>query len=688
MPSHHVRVAYRFLPLATAICLALSGTAFAETSSNGVTQLPDITVKAGQQRKDLKPDSPTNPYRMPESAKASTQVITAEEIEKMQAKDVFEVLNHATGTFETTSSRKGFSSLSIRGDSKFVWIIDGAYMHPTMASRMMRSIPPQSIEEIQVVRGSTALTMGPLVGFVSPSGAPTDGFVILRTRQPKEEKEVKLRAAVETQDGNAVSAWGGKRFDTDDKKAYVTGLVSHYETNGPNDPLINGNKPFRARQSNSAMAKTGIEKNGWNANLTAFHDEGEFQIPNTNFEAERNWYMNPSKTDVIVGTASKQWNKTHTTIASASNSQTKQTFYTGVTPVQNDNKLTHFNVRHSIDLDKTRIQVGGDHLHWRSPTGQNYYEGIEREEKITSMFAQAEHKLFDERLVIDGGIRRDRVEVIKGLDYFTAGRQPPRPTPRVSNRTLPTAKFESLGASYVLNDKVKLSARLGQSEQDDSNLNPVPGVTLKPEKQNKWELGVEGTVSPKFTPTLTVFERQTENEKALLGYSYTRNNGTTATCFAGTIPASGATAPNAAGLQPCYTQSDTTKQGVELAIKGDFAERSNYKVGITHMTKLTNTAGTLGQTTPKDVIDLSVNHGMGLYTVGASAKRVSSYTSSSRTIGGYNRYDLSLSRDFRMNAKPVKATLYGKNVTDKKYETTAGVEDVGAVYGVEFLMDF
>jgi iron complex outermembrane receptor protein len=298
MPSHHVRAAYRFLPLATAICLALSGTAFAETSSNGVTQLPDITVKAGQQRKDLQPDSPTNPYRVPESAKASTEIITAEDIEQMHPTDVFDVLNNAVGTFETNASKKGFDSLNIRGDNNFVWIIDGAYMHPTMASRMMKSIPPQAIEEIQVVRGSTALTMGPLVGFVSPSGTPTDGFVIIRTKQPKKEKEAKVRAAVETQGGNAASAWGGKRFDDDNKKAYVAGLVSHYETNGPDDLLPNGYRPNRARLSNGGMAKTGIEKNGWNANLMAFHDESNFQIPNVDtlspLPTQKDWYMDRS----------------------------------------------------------------------------------------------------------------------------------------------------------------------------------------------------------------------------------------------------------------------------------------------------------------------------------------------------------------------------------------------------------
>jgi iron complex outermembrane receptor protein len=398
--------------------------------------------------------------------------------------------------------------------------------------------------------------------------------------------------------------------------------------------------------------------------------------------------MDPSKTDVVVGTATKQWDKKNTTIVAASNSKTQQTFYAGNPPKQNDNELTDVNIRHSIDFGKTRVQVGGDYLHWHSPTGQNYYEGIEREEKIKSLFVQGEHKMLNDRLSVDGAIRRDRVDVIKGLDYFTGGAQPPKPTPLVSGRTLPAAKFESLGTSYALNDNWKVTGRLGWNEQDDSNLNPVPGVTLKPEKQNKWELGLEGDVSPRFVPTLTAFERKTENEKALLGYTYTRNNGTTATCSTGTIPASGPTAANASGLQPCYTQSDTTKQGIELAVKGNFAERSNYKAGITHMTKLTNTDGTLGQTTPKDVVDLSVNHGVGLYTVGAAAKHVSSYQSSGVQIGGYNRYDLSLSRDFHLHDKPVKATLYGKNVTNKKYQTTASVEDVGAVYGVEFLMDF
>jgi outer membrane receptor protein involved in Fe transport len=109
------------------------------------------------------------------------------------------------------------------------------------------------------------------------------------------------------------------------------------------------------------------------------------------------------------------------------------------------------------------------------------------------------------------------------------------------------------------------------------------------------------------------------------------------------------------------------------------------------LTQFTKLSTAIENTTPKNVFDFSVIHGMGLYTVSGAVKYVSSYANSATGVdhlGGYTRYDMGVGRDFRISNTPVKATVYGRNLTDKKYEASLGVQDVGRVLGVEMIAKF
>lgn len=75
-------------------------------------------------------DTPLNPVRLPQSARISSQTLGAEDVDKRQARDVFDLLNYGTGVFTTTSGKKAPANLNIRGDGNFAFIIDGAYVPP------------------------------------------------------------------------------------------------------------------------------------------------------------------------------------------------------------------------------------------------------------------------------------------------------------------------------------------------------------------------------------------------------------------------------------------------------------------------------------------------------------------------------------------------------------------------------
>ncbi|HRK40144.1 MAG TPA: TonB-dependent receptor [Burkholderiaceae bacterium] len=689
------RLRLKVLPVS--VLLALPALVAAQTDA---TTLKPVTVSDAPYRADLAPQSPRNAYRTTESSSNHVQVIGREEIEQLRPKDVFDLLNSATGVIATQGSRKGFSGLTVRGDSNFRWIIDGTMLQPTMASRIVKALPVMAIEEVKVVRGGSALTLGPLTGSASPGGAPVDGFVVIRTRMPAKD-EGQARLAVESFDTVQADVWVGKQLGGESTKGYIAGVVSRADTNGPSDKLDNGAAYNQGRENTAGLVKGGFETAGWLVDLMAYQDDGSFQIPNANSHGtgQGSWYMDPSRTSIYSVTGSKAWTGQHTTLFGLTRAESKQKFWTANTAagpysaVQNDNLLTHFYLRHNVDLGATKVAVGLDRVHWDAPNGQQYYEGIHREEKTNGWFAQVEHKLAN-GIALDGSYRRDRVHVVHGLDYYIGGAQPPggvNSPLRYQNRTLPAASFLSLGAAYDLSKEWKLAARYSQGKQPvQGGLNPAPGVKFGDDEQKKWELGVEGKLSALFNPSVNFFQRKVVNEKSVVGYTYKATNNSTQTCRAGAVPATGALSL-AAGQTPlpCYGQADTQRAGIELATAGNFSARSSYRASLTHFTSLSNSAN---GTTPENILDVSVSHGWGAYTLTGAIKHVASYkgstTDTTAWLGGYTRLDLGLGYDFKLGKNAARLSVYGRNLTDKRYETSNGVQDVGRTLGVEFTTAF
>ena len=688
-------------PLALSITLALALTSHAQAEDDAIKTLKTIDVSGQSVAPEYMPESPRNPLRLPTSSTSHTQLITREEIEELRPRDVFELLNSGTGVIATQGSRKGFSGLTIRGDSNFRWIVDGAYLQPNLAGRIMKNLPVMAIQEITVVRGASALTMGPMTGSASPGGAPVDGFVIVKTRKPS-RSEGQARLAVESFDTVQAGVWLGKTMKGEDSKSYVAGLINYADTNGPTDLLDNGAGYNVWRESTGGLFKAGIDKAGWLLNFMAYKDEGSFGIPNANnhftsgtppaFGTNGNWRIDPTETDIYVLSGSKQWNPGHTTLFNLSRTDSHQ-ILTTTTDALNDNENTHFNLRHNMDLGNTRVMLGGDYQHWNNPSGMNYFEGIPREEKTHGWFGQIEHKLMDDRLALDASYRSDTVKVVRGLDYYTAGAQPPGGinSPLIyRNRTLPEASFFSVGASWKISDRWKSGLRFGGNEQASNGLNPMPGVTLDDDQQKKWEIGLEGQVKTWFNPTLTYFQREVKNEKSVKGFSYTSATNATVTC-AGRVATTGANATKWNGtsdITECYGQDDTVRAGLELAVTGNFAERSSYRIGLTEFTRRKN----VESTTPRTTIDLSFSHGMSAYTLTGALKHVAAYKGSASDtgdyLGGYTRFDLGLGYDTKIRGTPLKTTVYGRNLSDKKFETSNGIQDVGRVFGVELLTSF
>ena len=169
-----------------------------------VHELGTLTVTADEvsatnvtMRADLDPDSLANPYRVSESTKVGSETFTNEDIRDIQPSDLNDLLSKAAGITVSYQGRRNPYIISSRGGGTFTYILNGAVLPPS-TSRILYKIPMSAIEEVQVVRGATSLTLGPSIpiGSSSSGSGLVTGFVIIRTKRP-EATEVILKASIE-----------------------------------------------------------------------------------------------------------------------------------------------------------------------------------------------------------------------------------------------------------------------------------------------------------------------------------------------------------------------------------------------------------------------------------------------------------------------------------------------------------
>ena len=681
------------LVVAMGISLLISEVYSAEPS------IPPVLVSGWHDNLDS--NSPKNPFRTAPSSESHVEVITREQIEELHATNIFEVMNTASGVVSTLGSRKGgFGGLLIRGDSNFRWIIDGAYLQPDMASRILAALPVFSIQEIKIVRGSSSLTLGPMVGSATASGAPVDGFVVVETRKPRKD-EVQLRGSAGTYNTYQADLWGGKVMSDQDLKAYIAGLVFKNSTDGPNETVYNSLTYNAGSQTGGGLIKGGMQAYGLNIDVMGYVARGTSQIQNYNKRfsptvAPGNWNVNPSDNDLFILNATKSWDESNTTLASISRNTSYQNLNTPKTPTaaaasySNNNENNFMNLKHVFSQDTYRVTLGADYLHWNNPTGMNYYEGIQREESTTGLFTQLEKSFLDNDLNFDVSYRQDQVKVQHGLDSYFGGQAGQRNASlQYSNRTLNPAKFYTLGAQYRVMPDTKVNARYGGANQSPQNVTPMPGVTLGNDQQTKIEFGVEQKVSPLLNPAVNYFSRQVTNEKVLGGYN--RLSGTPVTNCS--LSESSVIGIPTGIYAACYNQSNTNRSGIEYSTQGVFAERSNYRASWTNFTTLSGAYTSL--ITPRNIGDFTFAHGMDKFTLTGSVKYVAQYygiTAASTVpavkIGNYTNFDAGISYDMLVDSVALTTTLYGKNLSNNKYQTTTGIQDWGRVFGVEVIARF
>jgi len=669
----------------TATLLCSPGFASEESTAKS---LDAINVTASAQRDDLDLNSTSNLYRVETTGRVGTQVLTQKEIEAYEPKDFFDLLDKAIGVDMTYHGRKHPYFINIRGGGNVTYILDGAIL-PSTADRILQKIPMAAIEEIQVIRGSTALSLAPSIGIgASNSGSGINtAFVIIRTKQPKDTEGLLtgyMEKAVSQPSANGQSVYLGTRLGSQNSPAngYISGMASRYDRPSK-DSWFDGS------DANAGMINGGINIGRFSLNMMGYKDTGSFEMQrgvktDGTLDASK-WYYDPLKTSILSTDMSIKWSEDQITLFSFGKTNYKQTEinenFANASHAEKhyEEDTTSYSLRHNATFGNTLMQLGWQ-LSSSKGFGPNLSKGYNNfNTDIKGWSASVEQKLFDGKVVIDAGYRRD----LKHINYSNTD---PKNNNANNDIDMAPATIITAGALWHINDMFTLSSRYFKGDEGtsgDFDLQTKSGDPLHAEKQDRIEIALEAAITPYFKPAVTWFDVDIKNQKTATNDTYTDTDG---------------------NVYYYYTESDSRRKGIELALKGDIGINTNYLFGWTHMFDNSNTVNgiktdTIGVENPENSFTALLSHSWDSYRANISAKRIDEWSQSSSAmgvvsninLGGYTRIDANIEKDFALNSYIVTAKLYGRNIGNNHYSTrytTGYYYDRGRTIGAELSFAF
>ena len=667
-----------------------AGAAETERAEAGIQQLQPIVVEGKEDtpREDLQADSTTNLYRVEASARSGTETFSEKEIKALKPENVFDLLSKAAGINLIYQGRRSPFIIEGRGGGTFTYIIDGAVL-PSSANRILYKFPVAAIEEVQIVRGATSLTVGPSIPIgASNSGSGLNtGFIIIRTKQPK-KTEATLTASVEKAKGGhpgatSESLWTGTRIEGDQPvSGYLAALVAKMDK--PSQDSW-----FDGRSSQGGMGSTGFTFGKLGVSMMAYKDKGtqEMQrgISTSGALMSEKWYYDPLETTLYTTNGTMQWTPSQTTLLNLfktlyDQEEHNDSFTSKATSVREfEEDSSGIGLRHNARFGDTLVQLGGQmtEVTGFGPNLSNAYNRYDT--TVTGWSASVEQKLLSDKLLFDGGFRQD----FKHIDNSSTQAKADTANNDVD---LDPASIVAFGSRWRITDVLTLSGRYYYGDQGtsgDFDMRPLPKTSpLHAEKQERIEVGVEATPVDWFKPAVNWFSIDTENGKTASTTTYVENGAT----------------------YYYYTESDELRTGLEILAAGTIGKDLTYKFSWTHMLEGESTSNgvttdAIGATTPENLFGLNLGYRWQALRANFSANQVDKWTSTSSPmglstvdgIGDYTRVDANIQYDFQISQTLLTATLFGRNLGDENYSTryvTGYYPDRGRTIGLELSWAF
>ncbi|MBN2419738.1 MAG: TonB-dependent receptor plug domain-containing protein [Deltaproteobacteria bacterium] len=656
-------------------------------------QIEPMTVvdKPVSIRQDLELDSLTNIYRMEKSAQFGTEVFTSEDIENLEPSDIYDLLDKATGITLNYQGRRSPFNISQRGGGSYTYIIDGAVLPPS-ANRILYKLPVTAIEEMQIVRGSTSLTLGPAIpiGASSSGSGVNTGYVIIRTKQPKKSQAILSGSFEKNNGGHPIatneSLYLGTRIEkSSGKNGYIGILGSKMDR-----PSLDG--WFDGRGGESGMVNAGLNINKFNINLMVYKDTGYIEMQRgidvLGALSDVKWYYDPLKATIFSADMSMQWTPNQITLLNLFKTEYDQhenneSFASANVSYRDYSEDTEgIGIRHNARFGNTLIQIGGQMSNSTGLGGNLYNSYWKYDTTVTGWSASVEHTMLSGNLSFDGGYRED----IKHIDNSSAGKSASMANDAANNNVdMAPSRVFALGAHWHLNDTYTFDGRFFLGEQGtvgDFDMRLIGDATPHREKQDRVELSLAADYVTWFKPVLTWFDIDTTNAKSASSTTYVLDGAT----------------------YYYYTESDELRRGIEVLIKGIILKNTSYKVSWTRMlnNESTNngvTTDSIGTSNPQDLYSLVINHKWNKYKANLSIKKVDKWLNSSSPIGlreteglgDYIKIDANIQRVFNFHNFSLTASIFGRNLRDENYSTryvTGYYMDRGRSVGMGFSLEY
>jgi len=632
---------------------------------------------------------------------------TAKDIEALHPKTLLDVLQLVPGMSQTYQGRQHFDFLSMRGGS-FQVILDGVYV--SQIDRVMESLPVQMVESMTIVRDSTALSIGPLVAFQSlgsgSSNVGNQGFVIIRTK-----RAAKLDAGFVSNGGNFGTALGHVYAGSKTGNWDYRGAYTYYNSEGKdrwNMQQRNASATFHGGYTSSKLTmdfmyygSRGSRNMQYGEILPNFLAAGQTSCSgNANYPVKAGLpcftTMNLFKldADLFAFSAVRHWNDSNRTVLQYGFN--RFTINGGMsTTVQirsneQDSTEGNFLLKHTYLIKKNAITGGGQWIHYIAPIAPNVTGRVDQ--VMASWFVQDEFRMLGNRLVLDGGIRGDKLH---NMSYNTTLKK----NSDEWGSTLMTLAF---GATYKITPTVNVTARYGSTNSPQATNNvyqtsamTAPSSSLPNQVQNRGELSTNDNINPHFIPRISA-------------YIYDTTNSTTAasTC---TSPTNSTPNPgkknqsywyNANGQEiDCVSlNADVKTIGTEVGFSGRLAGPFKYSTGYGYIATDNNTSN-------KSISHNNMNAGLqylqknwfgnfSMVYVGpawsaglSTANTVCPGSTLCLVVADYSRLDVNGGYSFKLFDKQMTITAYERNLTDSHYvtilRTTGAYLDPGRQWGVE-----
>jgi len=635
-----------------------------------------VSAKKNQQTKlEVDPD-----HLVLLKSSTAVEVFTKKDIEAMRPRDVYDVIESAMGMVVSRQGARVHNFIYGRGGDSVGVIVDGVYMSATEAQRVLGDLPVEMIDSVTIVRDSTAMSMGPILT-PGANTAPNQGFILITTRKAKSgESEIKVGySTFNTQ--KYVLFTGDKIGD----KGYFSFGYSGAKSDGK-DGWNNG------YENNTFLLNGGYEDKGFTSNMSFYINKGSREIQRhfdkrgTPLTSIAMWKYNPMDTRLFAFNMAKKWSEKNTTSLTYgyTDSVGDAYYYTanaaGV--ITNPNvasqhavdRTSEINLVHVLTTGKNTLKFGTQIIDWYQ-LGEVASTATPnpKQEKLYGYYIFDENRVND-KLTLDGGMRLDKRYIVKGGNKYSADGNI---TQLDNNKWANDAKSYSVGAAYQLDPVYKLSTRISYTDLPTAEtLTTVNNAELPSEKRLKYEIGINGNYSEKFNVSVTPFYYDIKDAKVVAGTQTTTDGNTVNT----------------------YTSANhLIRKGVEVAFKGKLSDYFTYNAGYTWYTS--SNADERAKNPKKYTMRLGYKKDSVEGNI--TLLRVDSYESISTSNGVTYRYPVgnftiinaSISK---LLDKNTKVTLYGQNLTDKKYSLNykgypqewGYFYDVGRTVGIEVSRKF